>query len=520
MVFDRSEDWQECQSGRKVGRRFRLPTLLERSAAVFNALFRYYQAVTTNEIKRTDGILAPEAIAFKEKRPAPKTHLPDRTHILGSRHWEDEAKDLMLSKFTAVPLLISLGWGQSAVDTQKLRDAQDQGFALPTDAALDGNATIEAVLLPAAISKALFGKAIANQYAVIELTISNKSHDAALIVQSIFIDYSDWLLSGTAHAMAAAGLPGPAYESPIPNQVASVEYRIARGEALDAQAWTRRNWAMRTLQFLGVLATGSEFAFKEVGIVKGIGAFTGQLVPAAQVLWPDGTVAQLDRISDFGFRANKVIPKEASDIVVAFFPLDRFITPQLKKMFLASPAVFFVPAAALVDKSARRKIIGVLQNLIGAGQVRPDASVESLLSNSKILGLLDGISLNRVRVKVGGTLSLDVDAVPARVDSVSFDNPSAQWDGTHPITGIIQGAFLSNGRPLIAESDQYGISLQSVADQSTGEQLHFKLALSQPVAAGTVLHLKVTKSTGTRVVNSIPIEVKVPGGAAITPKDR
>jgi hypothetical protein len=419
----------------------------------------------------------------------------------------------MLPKFIVVLFLISTSWGQSAVDIQKLRDAQSQGFAMAADAELGGNATIEAVLLPATISKALFGKAIATQYAVIELTISNKSRDAALIVHSIFIDYSDWLLSGTAHAMAAAGLSGQSYESAIPNQVASVEYRIARGQALDAQAWTRRNWTMRTLQFLGVVATGSEFAFKEVGIVKGIGVFAGQLVPASQTLWPDGTVAQLDRISDFGFRANKVIPKEASDIVVAFFPLDRFITPELKKLFLASPAIFFVPAAALVDKSARGKIIGVLQDLIGVSQLKPDDSVESLLSNSKIKGLLDGISLSKVRVKVGGTLSIDVDTVAARMDSVIFDNPNLPWDGTNSITGMAQGALFSNGQLAIAESKQYGIQVQAIADRSTSEQLHFALHLSQAVPAGTALHFHVSKAANGRIVDSAPIQITVPGVA-------
>jgi hypothetical protein len=418
----------------------------------------------------------------------------------------------MLVKFIVVLVVVPISWAQSAVDAQKLRDAQNQGFAMATHAELGGNATIEAVLLPASISKALFGKAIANQYAVIELTISNKSHDAAIIVHSIFIDYSDWLLSGTAHAMAAAGLPAQGQESTIPSEVASVEYRIARGEALDAQSWTRRNWTMRTLQFLGVVATGSEFAFKEVGIVKGIGAFSGQLVPAAQSLWPDGTVAQLDRISDFGFRANKVIPKEASDIVVAFFPLDRFITPEMKKLFLASPAVFFVPAEALVDRSARGKIIRVLQNLIGPDQIKPDESVESLLANSKIKGLLDGLSLSKIRVRIGGTLSMDVDTVPARVDSVIFDNPNLPWDGKNPITGIVQGALLSNGQLAIAESKQYGIQVQAVSDQPTSEQLRFTLHLSQEVPAGTILHFHVSKAINNRSVDSAPVQIAVPGG--------
>jgi hypothetical protein len=423
----------------------------------------------------------------------------------------------MASKFITALLIACSAWPQSAVDTQKLQDAKAQGFSIPADMALTGNIVLEAVLLPAPVARALFGKAIANQYAVIELTISNKSRDAALLITSVFIDYSEWLMSGSAKALAAAGLPAPAANPPeafqsaaSANQVASVEYRIVRGEALDAQAWTARNWAMRLLQFVGVIATGSDFAFSEVGILKSIGAYTGQVIPAAQVFWPDGTVGQLDRISDFGFHTNKVIPKEASDIMVAFFPLDRFITPQLKKLFLRSPAVFFVPAAALMDQAVRGQMIGILQRLLGPAQVRKDDSVEALLSNSKIKGLLDGISLNKIRVKVDGTLSVDVDTVPARIDSVAFDNPAAPWDGTHPITGVLQGSLLSNGKPVIDEANQYGITAQANPGQASSNQLPFTLRLSRAVPIGAVLHFHVTKAKNPATIDSARMPVTVP----------
>lgn len=416
----------------------------------------------------------------------------------------------MASKFITALLMASSAWPQSAVDTQKLQDAKAQGFSMPADTPMAGNITVEAVLLPAPVSRALFGKAIARQYAVIELTISNKSHDAALIVNSVFIDYSEWLMSGSAKALAAAGLPGTFQSAAAANEVASVEYRIVRGEALDAQAWTARNWAMRLLQFFGVVATGSDFAFAEVGILKSIGAYTGQVVPAAQVLWPDGTIGQLDRISDFGFQTNKVIAKEASDIVVAFFPLDRFITPALKKLFLRSPAVFFVPAAALVDQDVRNQMISILQRLLGAAQVRKDDSLETLLSNSKIKGLLDGISLNKVRVKVGGILSVDVDTVPARIDSVTFDNPATPWDGSHPITGVLQGSLLSNGQPVIDEASQYGITAEAAPAQASSNQLPFTLHLSRAVPSGAVLHFHVMKAKDPRSIDSATVPITVP----------
>ncbi len=424
----------------------------------------------------------------------------------------------MAPKLIGVLLLAAaLGWGQSAVDTQKLQDAKTKGFSMPVDVAASGNVSVEAVLLPARIAKPLFGKEIAAQYAIIELIVSNGNPDAAFIVHSISIDYSDWLLSGTPHALADAGLTAhgeaPRGDDQRANQVASVEYRIARGEALDAQAWTARNWSMRTLQFLGVIATGSEFAFKEVGIVKGIGAFAGQLVPAAQVLWPDRGTAQLDRISDFGFRANKVISKEASDIIVGFFPIDRFITPGLKKIFLESPAVFFVPAGALVDKTVRVDILRVLQRLLGANQVKLNESVETLLANSKISGLLDAISLNRVHVKVAGILSVDVENAPARIDSVTLDDPAGRWDGTSQITGVLQGALLLHGQPLITEAKQYGIAVAALPDRSNSEQLRFTVTLSKSVPPGTVLHFHVTKTKSAKTMDSNQVEITIPGAS-------
>jgi hypothetical protein len=426
----------------------------------------------------------------------------------------------MISKLIAGLLIAWSAFAQSAVDIQKLQDAKGRGFGMPADVTAGGNVSVEAVLLPAPVCTALFGKAIAHQYAVIELTVSNKNPQAALIITSIFIDYSDWLLSGSNQALAAAGLPAQNVSSSssanprtLANQVASIEYRIVRGEALDAQAWTGRNWSMRLLQFLGVVATGSEFAFKEVGVVKGIGTFTGQLVPAAQTLWPDATAAQLDRISDFGFRANKVIPKESSDIVVAFFPIDRFITPELKKLFLASPAVFFVPAAALVDKAVKGEIIGVLQRLVGDAQVKSSDSVEDLLSNPKIRGVLDGLSLNKVQIRVNGILSVDSASAPARIDSVKFDDPAPAWDAKSPITGVLEGALLSGGQPAIVESKQFGITVQGVPDKSNSEQLRFLVLLSRAVPAGTVLHFHVTKAIDTKAVDSVPAEIRV------TPKD-
>lgn len=244
------------------------------------------------------------------------------------------------------------------------------------------NASVQSVLLPYEVCKRVFGKEVATHYAAVELTVSNRSSSASLILHSIFIDYSRWALSGSMYipplyGTAQAGGSGngskpgntssgyPPYEVPNdPNQVASVEYRVVRGEALDAQPWTARNWIMRSLDLAGAIATAYSFSINEQGIIRGIGAFTGQVTPAAKAFIPDNTVDQLNRISDLAFQVNKVIPKNSSDIVVAFFPIDRFLTPGLKKIYLKSPALFFAPYALVLDTSARAALVPIVAKLM------------------------------------------------------------------------------------------------------------------------------------------------------------
>lgn len=122
-----------------------------------------------------------------------------------------------------------------------------------------------------------------------------------------------------------------------------------RGELLDRQPWTTRNWVLRALQGVGSIAAGFTFATTNQDWIRGIGAYNAHGIPAGQTFWPDATVGQMNRISDYGFQVNKVIAKQSSDIVVAFFPIDRFLTPGLRKVFLKAPAVFFSPYAMLLD---------------------------------------------------------------------------------------------------------------------------------------------------------------------------
>lgn len=233
-----------------------------------------------------------------------------------------------------------------ALDKEKgaalLDAAAKEGVELPAKITVQNNVGVTAVLLTQPSVRRLFGKEIADTYAVVELTISNRSADAAFVLHSAYIDTTRWALSGGTSGPPK--VPSPPYTSHThPNQIASAEARIARGQLLDAQQWSARNWTIRLLTVAGSLASGYSFAFKETGIAKGIAAFSGTFVPGVAFAWPDGSVAQLNRISDFGYQTNKVIAKQNADIIVCFFPMDIFLSPPFRSLFLKSPGLFLSP---------------------------------------------------------------------------------------------------------------------------------------------------------------------------------
>lgn len=435
-----------------------------------------------------------------------------------------------------------------------VQDATKKGFPLSASSTdVTGSISVEATLIPAKIAKTVFGKEVANNYAVIALTVSNRSADNSFIVHNVFIDYSQWLLSGDSPylqqygalcSQGAQGAKAPADQQSeqgqaqpncignrlqqwqlqtFDSQIDSVETRIVRGELLDRQPWTTRNWALRALQTVGSVASGFTFATSNDGWIRGIGAYNGSFIPAAQTLWPDATVAQMNRISDLGFQVNKVIAKQSSDIVVAFFPIDRFLTPGLKSIFLSSPAAFFAPFTATVNPATQKsltKFLGPifpkarLDNLVThlsevtAGACKPfdpknpPGSPESLEQACQTVTLLNHLSLNVVRVIVGGTLTVDVNKIPPQITAVEIDqDKDANQDGTviwkkdATLTGVIRGSFLGGGTPTITKP-QNVMQVTAVAEGSTDTELHFTIKLNQDLPAGTtVLTFQVSKKS-------------------------
>lgn len=252
---------------------------------------------------------------------------------------------------------------------EMLKKAAENGR--PLEVAVNGNVSAAAVLIPQVDARRIFGKEIADHYAVIEVNVGNKSPDAALIIHDIFIDYSRWALSGTTDqpGATAGGLvrdPLSTFQaSTTPAHVASEEYRVVRGQLLDAQPSTKRNRIIKWLSLAGTVMAAYTFSLNERGIIQGITQYNGVVMPAVGATFPDAVIPQLNRVSDFGFQTNKVIPKQGGEVIVCFFPIERFLTPGFRTLFLKSPALFFAPLQMLVDDTVKGDVDRVLGDEMG-----------------------------------------------------------------------------------------------------------------------------------------------------------
>jgi hypothetical protein len=113
--------------------------------------------------------------------------------------------------------------------------------------------------------------------------------------------------------------------------------------------------------------------------------------------------------------------------------------------------------------------------------------------------LINGISLNNIRVVVGGAMTVDVATIPATVYSVSFDTTDLTklWGtiGTDE-SGTIAGVYLTGGVPSAVDNAGNpipGITMKALPDGSSDTVLHFTMNLSKCISPGTPISIVVTK---------------------------
>jgi uncharacterized Zn-binding protein involved in type VI secretion len=540
---------------------------------VENSVLLYSLPVICNLAAPPPGISAAEAGFFHSvgdptnlaRKLEPPTGRAGRRHAtsIGINHWKKFATIICLAATMIAACSAQETSSAKAQETPAaatapakadaaIDNAGKKGVPLAVTSNVADEASLQAVLIPAGLARRIFGKEVAQNYAVVEVIISNRDTKASLVVHSVFLDYSKWLLSGTSNAnrKPLSGLD-PSQAATISSQVASIESRLVRGELLDAQQWTARNWTIRTLTFLGTTAVAFEFPFS-TDVAKGIGAFNGTVVPGASTLWPDGTVNQINRISDFGFQTNKIIPKQSSDILVAFFPIDRFLTKGFRDEFLKDTAAWFVPSEMLADpktepefeKIAKPLVDGLLANIAAdspngdsfkgrmlkamlapcsptsaSGATSPANGAASTTTGAdsarhqdeascQIQNLLNGISLNNIHVVIEGAMTVDVNTVPATIYGVDFKNgnlPSI-WTTTGTEQAVsITGVYLANGVPAVEDASGKaidGITVTPIPDDSTDTEIDFTIKVTKCIAPGTKIYFVVNKSLDTASVGA------------------
>ena len=380
-----------------------------------------------------------------------------------------------------------------------IQKARSHGQTVPINLTVHANVTTDAVIIPANDAMRIFGKEIAEHYAVVGITVANKSTDAALIVHGVYVDYSNWALAGYGSAGSRVSDPADRVEAQQARTMAghaeSVESRLVRGQLLDAQQWTARNWTLRILTYAGSIASGYSFAFKEAGIGKAIAAFNGQVVPGMGVLWPDATVQQLNRISDFGYQTNKVVARESAEIIVGFFPINWFLTPGLEKLYRKSPAAFFAPLELLRDRNSglqkqlvealgenvhtdfemlrktlpcyirygERKLRKVDTEIGGEDEVSLHRYCDGILTPEVLLDLdyIQRTGLYNLTIVVDGIMTVDTTVLQPKFETLQCDLDDTKpefWATTGERRCTVGGAYLTGGEFSIHDADKLGIT--------------------------------------------------------------
>jgi hypothetical protein len=145
-----------------------------------------------------------------------------------------------------------------------------------------------------------------------------------------------------------------------------------------------------------------------------------------------------------------------------------------------------------------------------------DAVVQAKAAQAeKMTLLMSSLSLNSVDVVVGGLMTVDVGAVPASVQRVTFDSPDsiAFANSCTVQSGAIEGQFLTGGTPSLTAVDlpsdlpaayaafkgkkvaDFLDSITVDSDKSNDLSLAFNLQLKNPIPPKSTLHFTVSKTT-------------------------
>jgi hypothetical protein len=211
-----------------------------------------------------------------------------------------------------------------------------------------------------------FGKRIADQFVVVQVTIANQSPDYDFIVHDLSFDLRDVF-------------PGAADDWPF--TLSSQELTLLRGVAEKGQLNDPRNKALRILQGVGTIASGLVgVAFFGKSYAPAISTFNGSVMAAFNSAFPDMTINQINRLNDSAYVANTVVPKSRSKVAVMFVPQRFFLKEEQRQIFKSNPAELWDDGPERVDLRALHiEVTGDM--VVKVGEIQPTALTLSIASD-------------------------------------------------------------------------------------------------------------------------------------------
>lgn len=365
----------------------------------------------------------------------------------------------------------------------------------------------------------IFGRRISQRYIALQVTIENYNekldyllHDVSLDLNKVFLEKT----TITANRSRSRGIAdpdqpptkeekrrGPGLEvplsttrsrrfssEPVPEaeyepgafryRLSSLELSLLRGTAEKGQGQDRRNFILRTLRgagsllaaFLGVTTFGPSYA-------PAVAMFNGPLLTSYTDVLPDYTINQMNRLNDSAYRANTLVPKGQSKVIVVFIPQATFLTDEQRKVFQSNPLLLAYPANGSID-------------------------------------------FRRTEAIVHGSLIEEVENQPPSVTTAVFDSDSAaNFQNNNPVVkGRVIGKSLSGADVRLIEPTPPIKGLTITKESASDTALRFVLKADEPISKGRAIGLEIVNDNGT-VTTSIPVQYSVspPTVTDLVPKE-
>ena len=349
----------------------------------------------------------------------------------------------------------------------------------------------------------IFGSRIAHRYIALQVTIENYNDKLDYLIRDVSLDLNKVFpaqdpaaslrTKGTGQAtqpddvkgwekrmgppLNASGnqdsATGEGFElSKYRFRLSSMELSLVRGIAEKGQGQSTRNLLLRLLRatgtiaasFIGVTPVGRSYA-------PAAAMFNGPMLTSYSDAFPDYTINQLNRLNDSAYRANTLVPKGMSKVLVVFIDQADFLTDQQRSMFKKDPILLAFSANGQID-------------------------------------------FRRAEAIVHGSLIEEVNNQPPSITTARFDSDSvANFQNAKPVVkGRIIGKYLADSDIKFADDTK---DLSVVKDGSaTDNELKFLIKADKPVKPGRELSFEVSNAKG-RQVQSLQISY-TPASPVIT----